>query len=163
MQSSVNVMISGIESAINWIVNGINLVVVGFNKLVSWAAKVSNTNWGGVDLVPSVNLPRISMYAAGGMPETGELFMARENGINEMVGKIGNRSAVANNDQIVEAVSYGVSMANAETNELLRQNNKLLMAILQKDSGLSDGSVFRSVRNSANDFYNRTGVAPFPV
>ena len=46
--------------------------------------------------------PNISFYAGGGFPETGELFMARENGINEMVGKIGNRSTVANNDQIVE-------------------------------------------------------------
>lgn len=161
-RGAINSTIAGIESAINWIVNGINLVVVGFNKLVSWAAKVSNTNWGGVELVPSVNLPRISMYAAGGMPETGELFMARENGINEMVGKIGNRSAVANNDQIVEAVSYGVSMANAETNELLRQNNQLLAAILQKDNGWNNDSAFKSVRNSAFEFYRRTGAAPFP-
>ena len=53
--------------------------------------------------------PNISFYAGGGFPETGELFMARENGINEMVGKIGNRSTVANNDQIVEAVSTGVA------------------------------------------------------
>ena len=53
--------------------------------------------------------PNISFYAGGGFPETGELFMARENGINEMVGKIGNRSTVANNDQIVEAVSAGVA------------------------------------------------------
>ena len=53
--------------------------------------------------------PNISFYAGGGFPETGELFMARENGINEMVGKIGNRSTVANNNQIVEAVSAGVA------------------------------------------------------
>ena len=53
--------------------------------------------------------PNISFYAGGGFPETGELFTARENGINEMVGKIGNRSTVANNDQIVEAVSAGVA------------------------------------------------------
>ena len=53
--------------------------------------------------------PNISFYAGGGFPETGELFMARENGINEMVGKIGNRSTVVNNDQIVEAVSAGVA------------------------------------------------------
>nr|DAN90324.1 MAG TPA: minor tail protein [Bacteriophage sp.] len=106
---AMNAVIAGIESAINWIVNGINKIIGGFNKVVSWAAKVAEVDWGGVDLVPTVSLGRISMYANGGFPETGELFMARENGINEMVGKIGNRSTVANNDQIVEAVSAGVA------------------------------------------------------
>lgn len=43
--------------------------------------------------------------------------MARENGINEMVGRIGNHNAVANNDQIVEAVSIGVSKGVADAVE----------------------------------------------
>lgn len=53
-------------------------------------------------------------YATGGFPETGQLFVARENGMNEMVGQIGNNSAVANNDQIVEGISAGVRAAVAE-------------------------------------------------
>lgn len=111
---AMNAVIAGIESAINWIVNGINTIIGGFNKVVSWAAKVAEVDWGGVDLVPNVSLGRISMYADGGLPETGELFMARENGLNEMVGRIGNRNTVANNDQIVEAVSIGVSQGVAD-------------------------------------------------
>lgn len=58
--------------------------------------------------VPTVS---VNYYAQGGMPNTGELFVARENGINEMVGHIGNHSAVANNDQIVEAIQGGVEAA----------------------------------------------------
>ena len=50
-------------------------------------------------------------FAAGGFPDEGELFMAREGGIPEMVGRIGNRTAVANNDQIVAAISDGVFSA----------------------------------------------------
>lgn len=53
----------------------------------------------------------ISGYASGGFPAEGELFYARENGLPEMVGAIGARTAVANNDQIVEAVSAGVYAA----------------------------------------------------
>ena len=34
--------------------------------------------------------------------------MAREDGITEMVGSFGNRSAVANNDQIVLGIQQGV-------------------------------------------------------
>jgi hypothetical protein len=49
-------------------------------------------------------------YAQGGWPNVGEAFIARENG-PELVGRIGNRTAVANNDQIVEAVSRGVYSA----------------------------------------------------
>lgn len=55
----------------------------------------------------------ISAYAQGGFPDAGQLFMAREAG-PELVGSIGNRSAVANNDQIVEAVSRGVYQAVRE-------------------------------------------------
>lgn len=47
-------------------------------------------------------------FATGGHPETGEVFLARENGLNEMVGRIGTRHTVANNDQIVEGISTGV-------------------------------------------------------
>lgn len=49
-------------------------------------------------------------YAGGGFPTAGEMFVAREAG-PEMVGSIGNRTAVANNDQIVESVSAGVYQA----------------------------------------------------
>lgn len=49
-------------------------------------------------------------YASGGFPDEGELFVAREAG-PELVGSIGNRTAVANNDQIVAAVSDGVYQA----------------------------------------------------
>lgn len=53
--------------------------------------------------------PRLSWstYAQGGFPQYGEMFIAREAGA-EMVGSINGRTAVANNDQIVAAVSQGV-------------------------------------------------------
>jgi len=51
-----------------------------------------------------VKIPR---FATGGIPATGQIFIAREAG-PELVGSIGSRTAVANNDQIVDAVSQGV-------------------------------------------------------
>ena len=70
---------------------------------------------GGFNLnPPSVPTVSVSYYASGGFPNTGELFMARENGINEMVGRIGHRSAVANNDQIVTAIKGAVADGMAE-------------------------------------------------
>ena len=49
-------------------------------------------------------------YAQGGFPDFGQMFIAREAG-PELVGTIGNKNAVVNNDQIVESVSTGVYQA----------------------------------------------------
>lgn len=58
-------------------------------------------------------------YANGGFPSHGELFMAREKG-PELVGKIGNSTAVMNNDQILDqmtiAVARGMSAVDRDTN-----------------------------------------------
>lgn len=54
----------------------------------------------------------VGKFASGGFVTSGQLFYARESG-PELVGSIGGRTAVANNDQIVEAVSNGVYNAIA--------------------------------------------------
>lgn len=57
----------------------------------------------------SFSLPKFSLqwYARGGFPTQGQLFVANEAG-PEMVGRMGNRNAVANNNQIVEGIKNGV-------------------------------------------------------
>ena len=62
----------------------------------------------------------------------GQLFLAREAG-PELVGTIGRQTAVANNEQIVRGIASGVADANAQQNELLREQNELLRAILEKE------------------------------
>lgn len=152
----MNSVIYGIESAINWIVSGINGIIGGFNKIVSVAAKIVGANWSGVSRLSRVYLGRVSMYADGGLPNTGEMFVARENG-PELVGNIGNHSAVANNDQIVEGIRSGVSDANQETNTLLREQNNLLMRLLEKDTGISTRDIFNAVRSEDKAYRNING------
>lgn len=111
MVSAMNAVIGGIESAINFIVGGINTIIGGFNKVVSWAAKVAEVDWGGVDLVPTVHLSRIQAFETGGFPEDGLFFANHE----EMVGQFSNgKTAVANNSQIVEGIKAGVKSAVSE-------------------------------------------------
>ena len=153
---AMNGVISGIESAINWIIDGINGLVGGFNKVVQWAADVLDKDWGGVNLVQKVSFNRIVVptYADGGFPDQGQMFVAREAG-PEMVGNIGRRAAVVNNDQIVESIAIGVSDANSEQNALLREQNSLLRALLEKDSGVYlDG---RSLSESVNKYKREQG------
>lgn len=55
----------------------------------------------------------IEMFANGGFPRSGELFIAREAGA-EMVGSIGSKTAVANNDQIERAIFNAVLTAMSQ-------------------------------------------------
>ena len=71
-----------------------------------WIAKTLEA-LGLPSSIPKMN---ISWYANGGFPDMGQMFIAREAG-PELVGSINGRTAVANNDQIVAAVSQGVYSA----------------------------------------------------
>lgn len=74
------------------------------------------------------------MYASGGFPQHGEMFIAREAG-PELVGRIGSRSAVANNDQIVSGISSGVSNANIGViNAVMAIGSMITKAVNDKDT-----------------------------
>lgn len=85
-------------------------------------------------LINDLKEKKISGYASGGYPEMGQLFLAREAG-PELVGTIGGQTAVANNQQIQQGIYQAARDANAEQNALLRQQNELLRALLEKDGG----------------------------
>lgn len=101
--------------------NAANAAIDVVNRLIRYLNEKLKIEWDGFTLPNGdkvggfskqlFQIDEIAHFASGGYPETGQLFLARENGINEMIGRIGSRSAVANNDQIVEAVSAGVSNA----------------------------------------------------
>ena len=153
---AMNGIIGTIESAINWVIRGINGLMSGFNGVVEWAADIIGADWGGITLLNEVTFNRITVptYATGGFPEQGQMFIAREAGA-EMVGNIGRRTAVANNDQIVSGIAGGVAEANEEQNVLLREQNSLLRAILEKDSGVYlDG---KNLTNSVEKYQRERG------
>ena len=135
--NAMNGVIGAIESVLNWIIRGINNLVGGFNKVVQWAADVLGKDWGGIKLVNEITFNRVKVptYAEGGFPDTGQMFIAREAGA-EMVGNIGRRTAVVNNEQIVASVSAGVAEANSEQTSLLKEQNALLRALLEKESSV---------------------------
>lgn len=54
----------------------------------------------------------VTPYAAGGFVDSGEIFIARENNRTELIGRIGNKTGVANNEQIIEGIAAGVEDAN---------------------------------------------------
>lgn len=99
-------------------------------------------------------------FADGGFPDDGQLFLARESG-PEFVGSMGGHTAVANNDQIVEGIREGVESAMAKQNELLRQQNELLKALLEKES-TSEISV-SSISQAISRVNQRNGKTIIPI
>ena len=101
---------------------GIKLVKSGWTTVKKWLGNLNfnigfklpkiGVKWGSKEVLGfKISYPKsFYTYAKGGFPDVGEMFIAREAG-PEMVGKIGNKTTVANNQQIVEAVSEGVYAA----------------------------------------------------
>ena len=51
---------------------------------------------------------KVNSYATGGMPINGDLFYANENGKAEFISRVGNRTAVANQEQMRSEIREGV-------------------------------------------------------
>ena len=154
--SAFNSVISGIESAINGIVGGINKLISGFNNVAKKAGEIVGQDYSGVDKVPTVSLPRIKGYKAGGFPDRYSLFMAGENGIPEIAGTVGGKPAVAGGAEIT-GIKDAINSTSAQEVFLLRQQNQLLQAILQKNFGITTNDIGKAARDYGREYYNRTG------
>lgn len=137
-----------------------------WNKFAEWLNDKLEFSWdsfeiAGKEIIPSgyLSLGHIPTFAQGGYPETGQLFMARENGINEMIGRIGSRSAVANNDQIVEAVSIGVADAVANVMmAFMNQNNANSAPVIENIFKVDSEVMYRSVQKGKEKYDRRYHV-----
>lgn len=116
-----------------------------------WMAKVLDA----IGLPTSLPKLSVKWYAQGGFPDEGELFIAREAGA-EMVGSIGRRAAVANNDQIVEAISAGVYQAVRNANGGNGGNNRNTTVVAQCDGK----TLFKIVVDENNKVVRTTGTSP---
>lgn len=136
-----------------------------WNNFATWLNGKLNFSWEAVnimgqEIIPAgtLNLGKIPTFSIGGFPEDG-LFMANH---HEIVGKFSNgKTAVANNEQIITGIEQGVRDANAEQVALLREQNELLQAILEKEIGISPRDIFDSVKQSAYEYTNRTRKPAF--
>lgn len=109
------------------------------------------------------------------MDEMGTYFMqGLQNGIESMYAPIEGSLTGFENDltSVPEIEDLGTSIGNisasqtystdnTETNALLRQQNSILQAILEKEFGISSGALFASVQSSADSYYRQTGRKAF--
>jgi hypothetical protein len=134
-----------------------------FSTIIDTGKKVIGDigNWIGGAVGNVVDFfKNIFGFASGGFPDAGQLFIAREAGA-EMVGSLGGHTAVANNDQIVEGIREGVEAAMERQNQLLRRQNELLQALLEKE-GSAEVNV-SSFYQAVNRTNQRNGKTIIPV
>lgn len=98
-----NSILGGIEAFINGCVSALNQFHVDLpdpiKQVTGWSSFGFNLNY--------VHIPR---FAKGGFVDTGQLFIANERGA-EMVGQMGGKTTVANNQQIIDGIEAGVTRA----------------------------------------------------
>ena len=138
LKSTINGMLDIIERKINSFIRLLNGAIDLINKIPG----VSITK------VTEISIPRL---AEGGMVDQGQMFIAREAG-PELVGNIGNRAAVANNDQIVSAVSKGVYQAVVQA--MGQSGNQTV------EAKVNDKVLFEVVVNRNRQETMRTGYNP---
>lgn len=102
---------TGVSNAKSWLGEAVSAASSAFSEVKNALANIGSKVSGVVSNVWN----SITGYATGGFPAVGELFIAREAGA-EMVGSIGGRTAVANNDQIVQGIYEGVLAAMQASN-----------------------------------------------
>ena len=132
------------------------------NAISNWSSKLGNIFGGSKKTTnsnPYDNRPdwikaqglTFGVFASGGFPDVGQLFVAREQG-PELVGRIGNQSAVANNNQIIDGIRQGVYEAMMASNSGGRNGDINLY--------VSGKQLMTAVAEEARRETVRTGVNP---
>ncbi len=154
-------VVSAVNSAFRALVNGaisllermLNGIIRSLNGFIGKINSVLSIVGAGISTISYVSIPRL---ANGGFVDEGQLFIAREAGA-EMVGNIGRKTAVVNNDQIVESVSQGVYEAVQRANgENYASGNRPITVIVQ----MNGKEMYRQIVDENNAAIRATGFSP---
>ncbi len=148
--------ISGLlKSVINGVLDKIESNINRFIRLLNGAVGIINKIPGvNISTVSELYIPRL---AEGGIVSEGQMFIAREAG-PELVGSIGRKTAVANNDQIIDGIYNGVYRAMMAANNG-KGGNVTVNATFEMDGEV----VGRKVIKYHNGIVMQTGESPLLV
>ena len=90
------------------------------------------------------------------------MFIAREAG-PELVGTIGNHTAVANNEQIISGIAGGVAAAMSGQGVLMQEQNALLRDIAARESTVKAVVTTSDIAAGVARMNRRAGTAVIPV
>ena len=150
----------GMVSNINRSLNNIKIPKFkDINLSVSFSTWVSSDKRKIYEALGLSGWPSLYWYEGGGFPDVGEMFIARESG-PELVGSIGKKTAVANNDQIISGIESGVYRAVVAANSNSGGSSTQTIRIINEIDG---DVVGEKVIQYHNGKVIQTGVSPLLV
>nr|DAY26492.1 MAG TPA: minor tail protein [Caudoviricetes sp.] len=146
-----NGLVTAVEDACNIIIDMVNYVIDKMGAILAFLGiSIPQVSHIKLDRVEYLEVPA---FEDGGFPDMGQFFLARESGA-EMVGQIGRRTAVANNDQIVSGITNGVREGNGDLLSALFTICDRVVRSIEENGGdvvIGDETIGR-----ANDRYQQT-------
>ena len=125
--------------------------VTAINKIIKYINKALNIEFKDVKIKGKVivegqninlgKIPEIKLKANGGFVDKGDFFVMNENE-PEYLGSINGKTAVANNDQIVDSISIGVEKAMSKS-----KNQPIVIEANADTEGLLSFITFKQKQN----------------
>lgn len=144
----LNLVISGIETMIN---NAIDLI----NGFMSAARLIPKIGDAVPNNIQHISVGRIPTFEKGGyVPSRYTMFMAGENGIPEIAGTVGGKTAVAGGVEIT-GIKDAINSTAQQEIALLKQNNQLLQGILEKEFGITTDQIGIAARQYGQEQFNQ--------
>lgn len=144
----LNLVISGIETMIN---NAIDLI----NGLMSAARLIPKIGDAVPNNIQHISVGRIPTFEKGGyVPSRYTMFMAGENGVPEIAGTVGGKTAVAGGVEIT-GIKDAINSTAQQEIALLKQNNQLLQGILEKEFGITTDQIGIAARQYGQEQFNQ--------
>ena len=144
----LNLVISGIETMIN---NAIDLI----NGLISAVRLIPKIGDAVPNNIQHISVGRIPTFETGGyVPSRYTMFMAGENGVPEIAGTVGGKTAVAGGVEIT-GIKDAINSTAQQEIALLKQNNQLLQGILEKEFGITTDQIGIAARQYGQEQFNQ--------
>ena len=132
------------EEMVTSVVDSITIMIDSFSGMSAFGITTPT--------YPNAVIPQVNLKAEGCTVDGCRMVIGGDTGV-EIVSGICRKAVVENYDLIVKGVEQGVAEGNSESNALLREQNDLLRAMLQKENTVSlDG---RTIAKSV-EAYQRT-------
>lgn len=145
-----NGLVSIAEGCVNLIIDGINAFIDGFG-LISGISEAIGISFKPVQ-IPKINIPRFE--TGGYVPSRYTMLMAGENGVPEIAGTVGGKTAVAGGVEIT-GIKDAINSTAQQEIALLKQNNQLLQGILEKEFGITTDQIGIAARQYGQEQFNQ--------
>ena len=155
IRTPINAILGFVEKLVNGLIDGVNKMTSALGSLdidvPDWVPEIGGKKFElSIPKINHISLPRLAQGAV--IPPN-----------NEFLAVLGDQKRGTNIETPLDTMVQAFNMANKGGNEqeiaLLQEQNQLLRQLLQKEFGISQNDIFKSVINQNRIYKNSTGVS----